>query len=103
MERSDSVLSKYKNFIFFFCLFILILVYTIEIIPVNIDEIWEYGYGYNISTGMVPYRDFNMVATPLYPFCIALFIKIFGSYLISVNIFNALLLLGVFYLLYKML
>ena len=30
------------------------------------DEIWNYGYTYNIATGLIPYRDFNMVTTPLF-------------------------------------
>ena len=50
-------------------------------------ELWRY----NINAGLIPYRDFNMVVTPLYSFIGAIFLKIFGNYLFSLHILDAIL------------
>ena len=28
------------------------------------DEIWNFGFSYNIAKGAIPYRDFNMIVLP---------------------------------------
>ena len=38
------------------------------------DMIWTYGFSYNISKGMIPYKEFNMVIGPLYSFIFSLFL-----------------------------
>ena len=96
------MLKKYKWPIIILLSFLFIFFYTLFFVPVNIDEIWEFGFGYNIATGLIPYRDFNMLATPLYAFIISIFIKFIGPYLLSVNIFNSIVLIGMFCLIYKM-
>ena len=63
--------KKYKKIILFIVLIIVIIIYTMFISGISYDEIWEYGYGYNISIGLIPYRDFNMIVTPLYPILIS--------------------------------
>ena len=93
---------KLKKIILLVILFSLIFIYSMAIKPISADEIWEYGFGYNISKGLVPYRDFNMIVTPFYPFCLALFIKIFGHYLLSAHIFNTILLIITISLMFKM-
>ena len=93
--------KKIIKIILLLILMLVIITYSMTVISVFCDEIWEYGFGYNIATGLVPYRDFNMVVTPLFPFCIALFIKIFGSYLLSAHIFNALILISTIGIMYK--
>ena len=82
-------------------LFVLLIFYSMMIKQYFCDEIWEYGYGYNIATGLVPYRDFNMVVTPLFPFFIAIFIKIFGNYLLSAHIFNIIIFIFMVGMMYK--
>ena len=95
-------LKKYGPILGFIGLFLLFFGYCQYLLAISSDEIWEYGYGYNIATGLIPYRDFNMVATPLYPYLVALFIKLFGSYLLSVIILNALLLAATIFIAYKL-
>ena len=90
------------KYILILFLFVSIVTYSMTFISPFCDEIWEYGYGYNIAKGLVPYRDFNMLATPLFPFCIAIFIKIFGNYLLSAHIFNAIILILMIKIMYKM-
>ena len=92
---------NYKKILLLMLLFILLLIYSMIIVELSCDEIWEYGYGYNIATGLIPYRDFNMVATPLFPFCIAIFIKIFGPYLLSAHIFNIIIFISIIAMMYK--
>ena len=92
---------NYKKIISLILLFVVLIIYSMSIRNIFGDEIWEYGYGYNISKGLVPYRDFNMLATPFFPFCVALFIKIFGPYLLSAHIFNAIILIAMIAMMYK--
>lgn len=85
-------------FIFFFSIS---LFFQYMIVPYFCDEIWNYGFSYNISQGMVIYRDFNVLQTPLYFFIGSLFIKIFGNYMISIGIFNSILIGFISIILYK--
>ena len=64
------------------------------------DEIWNYGFGYNILTGLIPYKDFNMVITPLFPYILSFILKIFGSKLIVYHIFIAFIIVSITYLAY---
>ena len=87
------MIKKYwKYIVLFIVAFVITFVYDFFIVRLGMDEVWCYGFAYNISKGLVPYRDFNMIITPLYSFVVALFIKIFGNHLFSVHIFNALFL-----------
>ena len=65
------------------------------------DEIWNYGFGYNILSGLIPYKDFNMVITPLFPYLLSFIFKIFGSKLIIYHILIAFIIVGITYLAYK--
>lgn len=81
--------------------FIICFLYHQFIFRVNMDEVWSYGFAYNMSKHMIPYIDFTMVIPPFYPFVGSLFIKVFGAFLSSLNIYNSLIATGIFILLYK--
>ena len=83
--------------IFFFT----ILIYSYTIMKLTMDEVWNYGFAYNISQGLVPYKDFNMILTPLYSFLGAPFIKIIGNKLYSIHILNSLIITSIFIMSYK--
>ena len=34
----------------------------------NLDEIWNFNFARNIANGLLPYKDFNMLQTPLLSF-----------------------------------
>lgn len=85
-------------FIFSF-VFSFILFYVFQ--GVYCDEVWVYGFSYNISKGMMIYRDFNVLQMPLYFFIISFFIKIFGNYIIVMHIFDSLLFATMVVMLYK--
>lgn len=75
-------------FIFSF-IFSFLLYYIME--AVYCDEIWTYGFSYNISKGMTIYKDFDVLQMPLYFFITSIFIKIFGHYLIVMHIFDSII------------
>lgn len=58
---------------------------------INLDIIWNYGFSLNFSKGLLPYTDFNMVITPLYPIIVGTFMKILGNNMIIFYLINAIL------------
>ena len=65
------------------------------------DPIANYGFGYAISNGQVPYVDFNTISTPLYAFYSSLGLNIFNDYVVFL-LEQTLLVTITFYLLYQM-
>lgn len=48
-----------------------ILLFLATVLPrnlANLDEIWNFNFARNIANGLIPYKDFNMLQTPLLPF-----------------------------------
>ena len=84
-----------NNYIELIIIFILTFLFTI-LNKVTYDEIWNYGFSYNIANGLMPYRDFNMVLTPLYPFIGSLFLILLGKNIIIFHLFNALICTTIF-------
>ena len=82
---------KYKKILIFFLIFIFVFCFSCFFMSVFADEIWNYGFAYNIYRGLVPYRDFNMIVTPLYNFILSIFIFLFGHHLYSIYILDSLL------------
>ena len=80
-----------KLFILFIMIFCVSFLYSCFFTWFCGDEFWNYGFSYNISKGMVVYRDFNVMQTPLYFFLASIFIKIFGSHLYVMYLLNALI------------
>ena len=67
------MIKNKKYILIFFITFIsLTLLGILQII--DLDMIWTYGFSYNISKGLIPYKDFNMVIGPLYSFVFSLFL-----------------------------
>lgn len=90
-----------KYIILFFSIFIITFIYSFFFYAISCDEIWNYGFAYNISNGLIMYRDFNMIITPLYPLLASLFISLFGNYLYSMYIFNSIICAAIVCLMYK--
>lgn len=80
-----------KKNIKYLIIFLIILFFNLIIFPVDLDEIWCYGFSHNIYSGLFPYKDFNMVITPFYPFLMALPFFIFGSNILVFHVFQAVL------------
>lgn len=93
--------KKVSYALLFIVIFIVTFCYTCFFFHVSGDEVWNFGFAYNIANGFVPYRDFNMIITPLYSFLGSIFIKIFGSYLYSLHILDAILIAIIVVMLFK--
>ena len=92
-----------KNLIIeLFIIFLITLVYNLIFAELTHDEVWNYGFASNISNGLLPYKNFNMVLTPLYPFLGSIFLIIFGKNLVVFHIFNAIMCTIIFYLIKKL-
>ena len=85
-------MKKYKKILITLSIFLVFLFINLFINQLQNDEIWSYGFTYNIYKGLTPYKDFNMVITPFYPFFMSLIFHIFGSNLLIFHIENAILL-----------
>jgi hypothetical protein len=85
-----------KNY-YLILVFFFFLGWNLIISPLNLDEIWNYGFTRNILIGEIPYKDFNMVITPFYPFIMSFLMHIFGNNMLFFHIENALILTIFFY------
>ena len=81
--------------------FILTLLFNLMCNPISNDDVWNYGFSYNILNGLIPYKDFNMVITPLYPYIGSLIMLIFGKNIIVYYTFGAIIGTSIFYYLKK--
>ena len=95
--------NRYKLLLFLLFVFLYILFFNLLLVPITFDEIWNYGFAYDISLGLIPYLDFNMVITPLYPALVALFFLIFGHNMLALYIANSLFLTIGIYFIFKLL
>lgn len=98
MTNTINYLKKNKyQIIELIIIFIITLLFNLICLTPVHDEIWNYGFSYNIASGLIPYKDFNMVITPLFPLLGALFLTIFGKNIISYYIFNSIICIIIFY------
>ena len=97
----DIIKKNYKKIMGIILTFLVFLLWNIFLTPINADEIWNYGFAHNIYTGLIPYSDFNMVITPLFPFLMSLIFHIFGSNLLVMNIEQAIIFTIIIYLAYE--
>ena len=76
-------MKKYFKIILLCFLVIVTTLYLYCIVPLVADGVWNYGFGFNISSGLVPYKDFNMIIPPLFPYILSLFTSITGNKFIT--------------------
>lgn len=94
---------KIRPYLKYIFLFILFLVFNIFVISLCGDEIWNYGFSYNIHKGLIPYKDFNMVITPFFPFLMSIPFNLFGTNILVFDIFQSFILVILSYYIFKML
>ena len=94
-------MKKYQKIIGFIALFFITIAYTYYLRPLVDDELFNYGFAQNIVSGLVPYKDFNMIIPPLFTYLLALIIAIFGQRLLVYHIVLALIIVTITYLSYK--
>lgn len=61
----------------------------------NQDELWNYAFASNIANGLLPYRDFNLLQTPLSCLVNGIAIFIFGHHLLVIRMTGAVLFTGI--------
>ena len=76
-NRKEGIRKIGKNGLIFLILLIIIapIILTKEI--GDLDELWNYNFARNVFDGLIPYRDFNMVQTPMLPIIASIGLKIF--------------------------
>lgn len=95
-------MKKSKTIIMFIVLFFIFLFWNIAVVDLYADEVWNYGFAYSIYNGLVPYKDFNMIITPFFPFFLSFFMFVFNSNILVVHIVNSFVLVILSLLLYKL-
>ena len=72
-----------------FVVFVFIFLFCFSIIFSNsigdLDELWNYNFARNVAEGLIPYKDFNMIVTPLLSIICAIILKITFNELISTS------------------
>ncbi len=90
-----------KDVLFIIFLFIAIFSF-VNVKPLDdLDELWNYNFARNILEGLLPYKDFNIIVTPLASMIASLFLWLLGNELIVMRILCSILFTGIFYLTYK--
>lgn len=79
-------------------IFIVTLLFNLMFTTISADEIWCYGFAHNIVNGLIPYKDFNMIISPLIPLINAMFLSIFWKNLLVFHILNAILYIVIYYI-----
>lgn len=69
----------------------------------DLDEIWNYNVSNVFSNGLLPYKDYNTLVTPLLQMLAGIVLKIFPNELITMRILAVLLISGILFLFYKIL
>lgn len=94
--------NKYlKNILIIIILFLAVSAVIIPKELNNLDEIWNYNFARNVADGLLPYKDFNMVQTPLLPLICGLVLKLTFNELIVMRILAIILITAIFYVTYK--
>ena len=92
--------ERFKNIILLLGLFLFTFFINYFSIANN-DVIWNYGFSYNVAKGLLMYKSFNMVITPLYPTIFGLFLRIFGNNMLVFYLSNSLIATIIFYIIHK--
>lgn len=103
MQLLKWIKSNYFNILLFIIICLIISPVILSKPLNNLDEVWIYNFAKNIADGLVPYRDFNLVITPLIAFIGGLFLKILGNELIIMRILAILLISFIFFMTYQIL
>lgn len=94
-------MKKYSKIIILIILSIITISYTYYIRPLVDDELFNFGFAWNIVKGLVPYKDFNMIIPPLFSYITAIPLAIFGKKLIIYHIIITIIIVTITNLSYK--
>ena len=69
----------------------------------NLDEIWGFNFARCFANGLLPYRDFNIIITPLLSMISGISLKIFESELIVLRFLECFEVATILFIIYKIL
>lgn len=90
-----------KKYLLFISILLLIITFVISSPISNLDELWNFSMGKNIANGLLPYKDFNLIIMPLYPFVNGLILAVFGKTLLTFRISYILIIFLINVMIYK--
>ena len=97
-------MKKYKEDIFCFLVFGIVIFCTLLTKNLNnLDEIWIFNMARNVTNGLLPYKDFNMITTPGLPILCGAILKLFGTELLVMRILAVILNTTILFGIYKIL
>lgn len=93
---------KNKTIVVLFIIMFVVIAVNIFIRPLNdLDEIWNFNFAKCISSGNVPYKQINMITTPLSSFIGALALVMFGKELFVMRALASILATTILLIIYK--
>ncbi len=69
----------------------------------NLDEMWVYNFARCMLNGLLPYKDFSIIITPLFSMVSAIFLKIFGDEMVVLRIAEVFEIATILFMSYKIL
>ena len=69
----------------------------------NLDEMWVYNFARCMLNGLLPYKEFSIIITPLFPMISSIFLKIFGDEMIVLRFAEVLEIATILFMSYKIL
>ena len=96
-------MKKTKNIIIFILIMLMVGGVILNQRVSDLDELWNYNFARNIADGKLPYKDFNMIQTPLLPLIASVFLKIIANELLVMRILAIILCSLIFFMIYKIL
>ncbi len=98
-KAKENIFKVFIIILFFISIFSIIMPRILG----NYDELWNFNFANQIANGLIPYKDFNIIQTPLMPMICSIFLKLFGQELIIMRVLAVILNLIIFYVSYKIL
>ena len=96
MNKNEKNQTNWKKqVLIFLVLIVATVVYTYYVRIITDDELYNYGFAKNILTGLIPYKDFNMIIPPLFHYILAIFLKVLGQKLIVYHIILSVMISGI--------
>lgn len=93
----------FDNIIIFLAIFVFALLINFTNNTIDNDNIWNFNMIQKITLGYMPYKDINMIITPVFHFVGAMFMKIFEVNFITYYAYGSLILATLGILIYQLL
>ena len=96
-----KIIKKKLPIIYIILFIIFLFFFSINILQNIGDVFWNYGFSHAIRIGEIPYKDFNIVSTPLYSFIMSIGLFIYDDFL-TITIEAVIINIFILFILYKL-